>query len=265
LRASITGGPRQTTFTLDRLSATVAQSRKGGAEGYLIAGGSVGIANENLLNPQRWQWNVKANISDVPVPASLVVVPKATGVLQLVSEGKTPVLKGVVVLDRVKLKQPKMGDGGGTWGPFAFNPRMEVAVHVGNAVKMSQSIFSVPLLPTPLPFPDLAVTSETTILPYVPLDAYAPLFSRAATAREMTGTWATVTGTLSDPRLYARFEVDKEHLAFPLNLIGSVRRAKGHVTYTKADGPKIVMGIPKFPTEPATAAANPTPPATAAN
>jgi len=267
LRAAVTGNLQQSTITLEHLSAIVAQSRKGGQAGYLVAGGSVGIANNNLLHPQRWQWNVKANISDVPVSAKLVVVPKATGALQLVSEGSTPVLKGVIVLDHVKLKQPNLGSGASTWGPFAFNPRIQVAVQVGGGVKMSQSIFSVPLQQTPLPFPDLGMTPETTIPPAVSLDAYAPLFSQAGAANEVTGTWATISGTLSDPQLYARFEVDKHELSFPLNLIGSVRHAKGHVTYTKADGPKIVMGIPTFPTAPAPTpvAATSTAPATTAN
>ena len=259
LRASITGDPRQSKVTLERLSATVAQSRKGGQSGYLIAGGSVGIASVYVLQPQHWQWDVNVNVSNVPLPASLVLAPKATAALHLVSEGSTPVLKGVVVLDHVKLKQPKMTAGGGTWGPFIFDPRLSIAVHVGGGVKISKSIFSVPLQSTPLPLPEIVVAPGAMAPPGVSLDAYDAMFSRAGTANELTGTWGAITGTLNDPQVYARFEVDKHHLAFPLSLIGSVRHARGHVTYTRADGPRIVMGIPDFPTENAKTPAPPTP------
>jgi len=257
LRASIAGDPRRSVVTIERLTAGI--GRKKDPPGSLDAAGSVGITGENLLAPQHWQWDMYAAVDKLPLPAELMVAPKATGALHLVSEGGTPTLEGVMLLEHVKLKEPKMAAGGGGWGPFAFDPRLSVAVQVGDGVKLSKSIFSVPLRRTPLAYPGLTLQSGETPLPVLSMISYDDMIRNAGTASEMTGTWGTITGTLSDPQVYARFEVDKGRLSFPLNLIGSVRHARGHVTYTRAGGPQIVMGIPDFPVEEAKTPPSPTP------
>jgi hypothetical protein len=257
LRASIAGDPQRSTVTIERLTAGI--SRKKDVPGSLDAVGSLGITSGNLLQPQRWQWDVYAAVDKLPLPAELMVAPKATGALHLVSEGATPEVRGVLLLEHVKLKEPKMAAGGGDWGPFTFDPRLAVAVQVGDSVNISKSIFSVPLRRTPLPYPAFALQSGATSLPVLSMVSYDNMLRHAGTANEMTGTWGTITGTLNDPQVYARFEVDKGKLSFPLNLIGSVRHARGHVTYTRAGGPQIVMGIPDFPVEEAKNPESPAP------
>jgi|GEM_PF-2260903 len=257
LRASIAGDPRRSIVTIERLTADI--GRKKDPPGSLDAAGTVSIAGENLLMPQHWQWDLYAAVDKLPLPAELMVAPKASGALHLVSKGATPVLEGVMLLEHIKLKEPKMVAGDGGWGPFSFDPRLSIAVQVGDGVKMSKSIFSVPLRRTPLAYPGLSLQPDGMPLPVLAMISYDEMIRNAGTADEMTGTWGTITGTLNEPQVYARFEVNKGKLSFPLNLIGSVRHARGHVTYTRAGGPQIVMGIPDFPTKEAKTPPSPTP------
>jgi hypothetical protein len=129
-----------------------------------------------------------------------------------------------------------------------------VLIQVGQYVKLSSGMFRIPLRPTPLELPAVPNGPGLTIDRALPAYVATARQTRAETAGEMTGTWGAITGSVNEPAIYARFEVEKARLSFPLNLFGAIRHARGHVTYSRADGPRIVMGIPEFPAETASAA-----------
>jgi hypothetical protein len=249
-----TGDRAGMTLTIDRLSATLDRARhaRGFQPGWVTAAGTVRIPAAALLDPQAWTWDVYANLIRIPLSAQTFLVPNASAYLHLGSADGAPTLTGVTLVSGISLKQPKLDASAlAQWGPFPLNPRLSLVVQVGQYVRLIKGIIHLPLQPTPLDPP--VMPTLTAGAPSLDIDRDLPAYDYSAamlhpeTASEMTGTWGTVTGTLDNPKLYARFEVEKKRLRFPMSLFGAVRHAKGHVTYTRADGPKLVMGIPDFP------------------
>jgi hypothetical protein len=262
LRVRATGDQSGMTLDIERLSMTVDRlvngSRvKGFQPGWLASEGDIRIPAAALGDPQRWTWDLYAKLLRVPVSAEMFLVPQASGYLHLGTADGIPEITGVLLVEGTKITKPKMATGSvPQWGPFQLNPQLNILVQVGDAVKMSSGMFSVPLRPTPLARPAMAAIVPG-VQPSLAIDRTAPEYSastdtlHAATAGELPGTWGALTGSLNDPAIFARFEVAKERLRFPLNLFSAVRKARGHVIYSRANGPQIVMGIPDFPTAPA--------------
>jgi hypothetical protein len=229
--------------TLEALSATLdrAGSRPSDFQpGRVQAGGSVTIPDGALTTPARWTWDVQSRLDRAPLDPALTLVPRISGYARITGEGE-PTITGVLFADHVKLRKPKVtapppaGDAGP--GP-AFNPRLSLVLQAGEGVRIAQGIFSVPLKPTPLPWP----TADAGM-------AYNATMLNPGDRTERPGTWGVVTGSLYNPQVYGRFEVDGKKVAFPLSLFSGVRRARGHVTYSMATGAKVVMGIPDLPVQ----------------
>ena len=267
VRLEFAGNAQQQRVTVAQCSATLDRLNGGTrarnfTPGWVATQGTVTIPAGTLDAPDAWGWNLYANVVRLPLPASLVAVPRASGFLHLTSADGAPVIEGTLLAEHVKVKEPKVTAGTGSWTAERFDPRFSVLLQVGDGVKISRGLFTVTLRPTPLPRPPLpAVAGDTP--PDLTVHPGQPAFADLAAAQhpgagEMTGTWGTLTGTLSDPRLYARFEVDSGKLSFPLNLFSSVRNARGRVTYSRADGPNIAMGI-HDPAAASTTAAKPSP------
>ncbi len=263
LRAAISGDLARSQLKLTAFSARLdrlvnGKRPRGFQPGWLSATGTVGIPTRELAQPQRWQWDLVADLNRLPLDPALFLVPRASGYLHLVSARHAPRLEGVLLVENARLKEPKMRGGAARWPSFLINPTLSLVIQVGTQVKMSKGMFSVPLRPTPLPKLTVAEGPTTPVADGAAYRYHSEML-HPGTNEETTGTWGVVTGLLNDPRLYARFEVDKGRLSFPLNLIGSVRRAKGRVTYSLADGPRIVMGLPDFPSQSAKTPATETP------
>lgn len=267
-RLRLDSNGKTSLLTVDRLSATLdrvdgSTRVRGFQPGWLSTEGTVRIARREWHTPDRWQWDLNARLIHLPLDAQLFLVPHVSGYLHLTGTPGAPELRGVAYAEHVTVKQPKsMTPGTSQWGPFALDPRLSVVLQVGDGVKLAKSLFRIPLRPSPLPRPDLphivpGVLPSLTIDPAQPEYRYNAAMLHPGTAAELPGTWGVITGHVSDPQLYARFEVDKGRLGFPLNLFGSIRRARGHVTYTRASGPRIVMGIPDFPRPTAVDASHP--------
>jgi hypothetical protein len=222
--------------------------------GWLATEGSVLVPRDAWSDLDRWQWDLHAKIIRLPLQPKLFLVPQLSGFLRLHHDGQGPVLQGVLLAEHAKIKEPKLEPGQAwNWDFGGLNPRLSVVLQVGENVRLAKSILRFPLRNTPLPRPEVPAVIPG-VLPSLEIDPDDRVYDYNAemlaigVAGEMSGTWGAITGTLEDPRLYARFEVDKSRLKFPLNLISSIRKARGHVTYTKAEGPRIIMGIPEFPT-----------------
>lgn len=261
LRLAISGNRQRSTVKVERFMATLDRWQGGARDkeftpGWLAAEGAVTIPSDGLLTPDAWQWDVYSKLVRLPLSPALFMVPHVSGFAHLVTENGQPTLQGVLLVEDAKIREPKMTNTDTvSWGPFTFNPRLSLVLQVGERVKMAKSIFRIPLRSTPLPRPGVpsvlpGVNPNLQIAREAREYAYNASMLNPGTAAELPGTWGVVTGSLQDPRLYVRFEVDKKKLSFPLNLIGSVRRARGHVTFNLADGPQIVMGIPDFPAQP---------------
>ncbi len=254
MRLSASGDRRGVSLDIEHLSMRLDRvGAKAFQPGWLSSEGTVHIPASVLRDPQRWQWDVYAKLMRVPLSTETFLVPQATGYLRLGSAADGLELTGILLIDNTKLKKPSLtANAMSAWGPFPLNPHLRVVVQVGDAVKLKSGIFSVPLRPTPL-----AQLPATTIIPGVQpslaIDRDAPEYRTSAammnvgTANEMTGTWGVIIGTLNDPAIYARFEVEKSKVGFPLKLFSAVRNARGHITFSRAGGPRIVMGIPEFP------------------
>ncbi len=260
VRLSATGDRRGVTVQVEQIAATLTR-RDGGKPakdflpGWIVAEGDVRIPGTAWGNPRRWEWDIYATAARLPLDASLFMVPQASGYLHLGSAADGPVLNGVLMVSGTKIRKPKMAAGTVPhWGPYPFNPRLDVLIQVGQYVKLSSGMFRIPLRPTPLELPAVPNGPGLTIDRALPAYVATARQTRAETAGEMTGTWGAITGSVNEPAIYARFEVEKARLSFPLNLFGAIRHARGHVTYSRADGPRIVMGIPEFPAETASAA-----------
>ena len=263
LQVSVNSDGPQSQVSIDHLSAVLDRFDRNGQPvknfqpGWIAANGTIGIGIDQLLSPDHWQWDVYGKAVRLPLPVDLCLVPNISGFLHIATEDGAPVINGVMLTSDVKIQAPKTtpttANGMAHWSGFAFNPKLSIVVQVGDRVKIAKSIVRLPLKPTPLPWPDgLQVTPGTQ--PSLDIDRSAPAFAdnadmlHSGTSAELTGSWGTVTGTLNNPQVYARFEVNKNKLAFPFNLFGSIRNARGHVTYSMATGPQITMGIPNFPT-----------------
>lgn len=258
LRLRLADNNGQNTVTVDRLSATMdrfeGDKRADGFKpGWITAQGSAVIKPGDLMMPDKWNWNMYAEVIRFPLSPDLFMVPNISGYLHLQNKAGSPTLTGVMLAEQVKIKEPKMPTStASSWGPFNFNPRLSVVLQIGEGVKMAKSILRLPLRPTPLPWPQLTVPT-TDSQPSLQINRNDPAFNYNAsmlnpgTSAELSGTWGVVTGSLDNPQLYARFEVDKKKVGFPFNLFSSITKARGHITYSMADGPSITMGIPDFP------------------
>lgn len=255
LRIRAESGGNGITLAIDRLTAALNRSQhgitvKGFQPGAIAAAGSVRIPIDALRDPRQWGWDVYATLARLPLDARTFLVSQASGYLHLGTAANGPELNGVLLVQNTKISKPTLSAGVvPQWGPFHFNPRLNVLVQVGDAVKMKSGIFSVPLLPTPLERPAIPADAPSDVDRAQPAFTASADQARAATIAELPGTWGTITGTLNDPSIYARFEVAKKQLSFPLSLFSAIRHARGHVTYTRANGPQIVMGIPDLPVQ----------------
>ncbi|MHB9132440.1 MAG: DUF748 domain-containing protein [Armatimonadota bacterium] len=245
----------QLTATLNRLeSDRLVRDFK---PGWAAAEGTIDINTRDLFSPDRWQWDLYGKVLRLPLSAKVVLVPQVSGYLRLHTENGQPVLNGVAYAEGVTVKQPAMTTGGKmNWGPFSFNPKLSVVLQIGDGVKLAKSLFRIPLRSTPLPplqLPQIipGVQPSLDIQPGQREYEYNAAMLNPDSPAELPGTWGVIVGSLNDPHLYARFEVNKDKLSFPLSLFSSIRHARGHVTYSKAAGPQLVMGIPDFPVKPA--------------
>ncbi|HEY3416982.1 MAG TPA: hypothetical protein VGM23_08880, partial [Armatimonadota bacterium] len=254
LRATLTGNGKQSQLTIAQGTATLdrlvdGKRPKAFQPGWVSTSGSVTIPAADLRDPNRWQWDVYAQITRLPLAPPLSLVPQVSGYLHLGEDSGQPLLTGVMLVDHTKVYIPTLlGSTKMSWGPFAFNPHFSIVLQVGEQVKLAKSIIRLPLRPTPLPVPPVSTATQPGAI-----QQNLPAFNDSAamlspdTSGEASGTWGVLTGSLNDPRLYMRFEVAKEKLTFPLSLIGSVRHARGHVTFSFTDGVHLAMGIPDFP------------------
>ena len=247
----VTGDARQSRVSIDHFSAVLDRLEHGRRPGdfqpgQLIAQGTVGIDMRDLLAPNSWQWNIYGRVDGMPLPQEIFQVPRASGFVRLSSVNGAPVLNGVVMADNVKIKPPKLTAPLDTsWGPFPFNPRLSIVLQIGSGVKLAKGIVRLPLQATPLPWPSL--TPAMAINPQEAVYSENADMLHPGAPAELPGTWGVITGSLENPQVYARFEVNKKKLAFPFSLIGSARNARGHITYSMTDGPHVTMGIPNAP------------------
>ncbi|MHB9026664.1 MAG: hypothetical protein ACYC7E_21235 [Armatimonadota bacterium] len=263
LRASLSGDGKHSRLTITQGAATFDRLVKGKRPkdfqpGWVATSGSVTIPAAGLRDLNRWQWDVYAQLNRLPLAPPLSLVPHITGYLHLGDDAGHPLLTGVMYVAHSKVYVPTiLGNPKITWGPFAFNPRLSVVLQVGPKVKLAKSIIRIPLRETPLSAPPISTATEPTAIQqdHNAFDYNAAMLA-PGTQDESSGSWGVLTGSMNDPRLYMRFEVAKERLPFPLSLIGSVRRARGHVTFSLADGIHLAMGIPEFPEERVAAQAN---------
>jgi len=244
-------GNGQSTVTLNRFNAQIAGRQSAGS---FTSAGTIAIPNGALASPMQWHWDVYGRLMHLPLAPEVFMVSQASGLFHLNSDQAGPVITGVVYVDNAKIKEPDgpMNTPAG-WGALAFNPRLSMVLQVGSGLKVSKGMFSVPLQSTPLPPVVLSDMTAPDTTPRLDTRQQAAGYDWNAdmlnpgTSAEAPGTWGAVTGTLSDPHLYARFEVNKGKLSFPLNLFGSVRNARGHITYTLGEGAQVTMGTDNMP------------------
>jgi hypothetical protein len=237
LRLRVSGDARRTHVALERLTGAFGWSTGGRGTGSVTADGTVDIPREALLRPMLWRWDLAGQVVDLPLPRRLAIVPRVSGVLRLAGEGR-PRLTGVLAGQDMKIAMPAATSATApAWGPFDFDPELSLVLEAGPGVRVAKSILRIPLRPTPLALPPMVAG---------PLDRSHPAFAttadllRAGHPDELSGTWGLVTGSLDAPRVYARYEVDKGRLKFPLNLIGAIRNKHGHVTYDLQDGVRML-------------------------
>ncbi|HEY3379744.1 MAG TPA: hypothetical protein VGL77_19895, partial [Armatimonadota bacterium] len=247
----------QTRVTLANLAASFdrrAQGQRvaGFQPGAINAEGTITIAPRQLLQPNQWQWDIYGQAADLPLAQQDFLVPRVSGYVHVGSGQNVPAITGVIFADDAKITAPELSTPvASQWGPLDFNPTLSLVLQAGEHLKLAKGIVRLPLQATPLPWPEPIATSPGAPMPDVPhtaaVFAYNATMLNPGTAAELPGSWGVLTGTLENPLLYARFEVNKHKLAFPFSIIGSARNARGHVTYNMADGPQITMGIPDFP------------------
>ncbi len=247
LRVRLANTGTASRVTLDALSATLDRVGQGRPDdfqpGQVQASGDVTIPDGTLTAPNRWTWDVTAHVDNAPLDQALCLAPTISGYAKISGDG-TPTITGVLFAENVKLHKPKATTpptaSGGTGTTPAFDPHLSLVLQAGQGVRIAQGMFTVPLTPTPLPWP----TVHADVAP-----AYTANMLNPGVQGELAGTWGVVTGTLHNPQVYGRFEVDGKRLSFPLSLFAGVRHARGHVTYSQAAGAKIVMGIPDLPVQ----------------
>lgn len=254
VRLRVDGDRSGVTLHVDRLAATLVRTAhgtpvKGFTPGWFAGDGDVRIPGTAWQDPRRWQWDLYA-AADMPVDATMFLVPQAAGYLHLGTDAGGPVLNGALLVSGTQISKPKLTAGAvPQWGPYRFNPRLDVLVQVGNFVKLRNGMFRIPLRATPLDVPAIPAAPLTALDHSLSVFTASARQARPETTGEMTGTWGAITGTVNEPAIYARFEVEKARLSFPLSLVGAIRHARGHVTYSRVAGPQLVMGIPDFPVQ----------------
>jgi hypothetical protein len=234
---SLAGDAQETRLTVAHLAGQLdrvegGRRPKAFTPGDLAASGTVTIPADALLQPERWTGEVIAQLSRVPVLPSLL--PPVSGVLAFSQTAGASEVRGALLVEQATLRMPSTKTVAPTdWGPFAVNPRLSIAVQLGEGVKVAQGVFKAPLRPSA---PPLIAQASAARTPTSPTGAIP-------TAQSVqTGTWGVLDGTLNAPRFFARFEVDKERVRFPLSLFSKVRNARGHLTFTFAEGAHLVMG-----------------------
>lgn len=267
LRVQVADEGSGSRVRIEKMSALLDRTDKNGKRvagfnpGLVAAEGTVTIGREDLLTPDNWDWDVYARAARIPLSSKLFLVPNISGFLRVTSESGAPVINGVLATANSKIKEPKLDPKSPPhWGPFSFNPKLSIVLQVGERVTISKSIVRLPLRMTPLPW--VLAAEPAGVQPSLDIDRGNPAYGYSAamlnpgTSAELPGSWGAVMGSFENPQIYARFEVDKKRLSFPFNLIGSISKARGHVTFSLAEGPRITMGIPDFPQAPAPAKAS---------